>query len=121
MENGFSFELYGTVFENCFVMSSRYKNGNLQLSLFGSNPEMNGETTHFADITLNQNRVKLKPNEIVVDCTYKPEMIPQLQELGIIKKQTGICAVNSCIYPIYTIDLDIIAKKEYYMPELICA
>ena len=36
MENGFgfSFELYETIFKNCFIYSSKYKNGNLQLSLF---------------------------------------------------------------------------------------
>ena len=38
MECGFNFELYEMVFENCFIYSSRYKNGNLQLSLSGVDP-----------------------------------------------------------------------------------
>ena len=40
MESGFNFELYETIFKNCFISSSRYKNGNLQLSLFGVDPQI---------------------------------------------------------------------------------
>ena len=40
MENGFSFELYGTVFENCFILSSRYKNGNLWKSQYKINKKI---------------------------------------------------------------------------------
>ena len=120
MESGFSFELYETVFENCFINSSNYKNGNLQLSLYGIDPATN-ETAHFADITLEQNRVQLEENEIVVDCKYKPTMIPQLKELGILKKQTGVCVVNASIYPIYTIDFKTVKANEYCMHELVVA
>ena len=120
MESGFNFELYEMVFENCFIHSSYYKNGNLQLSLFGNDPETN-ETAHFADITLDQNKRLLKENEIVVDCRFKPTMIPQLVDLGILKEQTGICVVNSSIYPIYTIDLTRISANQYCMQELVAA
>ena len=120
MDSGFSFELYEMVFENCFIHSSYYENGNLQLSLFGIDPETN-ETAHFADITLDQNKRFLKENEIVVDCRFKPTMIPQLIDLGILKEQTGICVVNSCIYPIYTIDLTRIEANQYCMQELVAA
>ena len=117
MENGFSFELYGEVFENCFIHSSRYKNGNLQLSLFGLETATD-ETAHFADITLNQDRI-LRENEIVVDYKFKPTLIPQLLELGILKKQVGICVVDTTIYPIYTVDLTKIAEKLNYMQFLV--
>lgn len=120
MENGFSFELYDEIFENCFINISRYTNGNLQLSLFGIDPKTN-ETAHFVDISLNQNSRKLKGNEVVVDCMYKPTLIPQLQKLGILKEQTGICIVNLKIYPIYTIDLNTIFKNQYNMQELVAA
>lgn len=120
MVQGFSFELYEMVFKNCFIHTSRYSNGNLQLSLFGTDAETN-ETAHFADITLDQNRRVLKEDEIVVDCKYKPTFISQLLELGILKKQVGICAINSTIYPIYTVDLNKITEKEYCMQELIAA
>ncbi len=114
MENGFKFELYEMMFENCFIFNSRYPNGNLQLSLFGTDPETN-ETAHFADITLNQTKKELTDNEIVVDCKYRPNMIPQLLKLGILKEQTGICVVNSSIYPIYRIDLNKVSEKQYCM------
>ena len=114
MENGFSFELYGMIFENCFIHSSNYTNGNLKLSLFGTDPKIH-ETAHFADITLEQNQKKLKQNEIIVDCKYKPNLIPQLLDLGILQSQVGIYILNSTIYPIYTIDLNKIAQKQYYM------
>ena len=120
MESGFSFELYETVFENCFIHSSRYANGNLQLSLFGVDPETN-ETAHFADITLNQNRKLLKSNEVIVDCLYKPTMLQQLLDLGILKNQVGIFTTEYAIYPIYTVDLTKISQKQYFMPELAVA
>ena len=120
MKSGFNFELYETVFENCFIHSSRYVNGNLQLSIFGTNPEIN-EISHLADITLDQHFRLLKENEIVVDCKYKPTLIPQLKDLGILKEQTGICVVNFTIYPIYTVDLTIIEENCYCMQELLVA
>lgn len=120
MEGGFRFELYEKIFENCFIHSSYYKNGSIQLSLFGVDPATN-QVAHFADITLEQNRKILKENEIVVDCIYKPTLIPQLKDLGILKSQTGICAINSSIYPIYTIDFSKILENQYYMQELVAA
>lgn len=120
MENGFNFELYEMIYENCFIHSSRYKNGNLQLSLFGIDPKTN-ETAHFVDITLNQNFRVLRENEIVVDCKYKPTLIPQLKELGILKEQTGICVLGNVIYPIYTIDLTKILANQYCIQELVAA
>lgn len=77
MESGFGFELYETIFENCFIYSSRYKNGKLQLSLFGTNPELN-EAAHFADITLEKSKKRLRDDQIMVDCRYKPNLIVQL-------------------------------------------
>lgn len=120
MESGFSFELYDKVYENCFIHSSYYKNGNLQLSLFGLDPETN-EMTHFTDITLEQDRRSLYDNEIIVDCKFKPTFVTQLIDLGILKEQIGIYAENSSIYPIYTIDLSNIVTSEYCMQELIAA
>ena len=101
MENGFSFELYEMVFENCFVHSSRYENGNLQLSLFGTDPETQ-ETAHFANITLEHNKILR-------------------EDLGILKKQVGICVKDAMIYPIYTINLSKVIEKQYCMHELVAA
>ena len=120
MRNGFNFELYEMVFKRCFIHTSRYANGNLQLSLFGVDPNTN-ETAHFADITLQQSQKKLEDNEIVVDYLYKPTLIPQLIELGIIKKQVGIFAYKNMLYPIYTIDQAKIKANSYCMQELVAA
>lgn len=120
MKSGFTFELYETVFTNCFILSSRYINGNLQLSLFGTDP-VTKETAYFADISLNQNRKVLQENEIVVDCKYKPTMIPQLIELGILEEQIGICTIKDTIYPIYTINKTIVNQNQYCMQELVAA
>lgn len=120
MRNGFDFELYGETFKNCFIFITKYVNGNLHLSLFGTDPKI-CQTAHFADITLEQNSRKLKENEIVVDCEYKPELIPQLKELGILKEQVGICVVNFTIYPVYTVNLDILNSKQYCEQELLVA
>ena len=132
MKNGFSFELYETIFKNCFLHSSRYSNGDLQLSLFGTDPATN-ETAHFADISLEQNSKRLRDDEdeqnskrlrddeVVVDCKFKPTLIPQLLELGIIKSQTGICPIKNNIYPVYTIDLTKVQKNYYYAQELVAA
>ena len=48
-------------------------------------------------------------------------MIPQLIKLGILKKQTGICVLGNCIYPIYTIDFTRIGEIKYCMQELVAA
>ena len=120
MKCGFDFELYNTTFKNCFIHSSRYLNGNLQLSLFGTDPELE-QITHFADITLNQNTKLLKDNEIVVDCKYKPTLIKQLKNLGILKEQVGICIIKDTFYPIYTIDFSEIMENCCYLHELVAA
>ena len=120
MKNGFTFELYEMTFTNCFIQSSNYANGDLKLSLFGKDPDIH-KTTHFADITLEQNSRKLKDDEIVVNCKFKPTLIPQLLNLGIIKEQTGLCIVGDSIYPVYTIDLTQVKKNHYCIKELIAA
>lgn len=120
MKSGFDFELYETLFTNCFIFSSNYSNGNLQLSLFGVDPSTN-QTAHFADITLNQNSKVLRNNEIVVDCKYKPTLIPQLVNLGVLKEQVGICVIKGALYPIYTIDKTMVNQKQYCMQELVAA
>ncbi len=119
MENGFDFELYEMIFTNCFINSSRYANGNLRISLFGVDPETN-ETAHFVDITVDAKYKKTRENEIIVDFRNKPTLIPQLINLGILKEQVGICAINSVIYPIYTIDTSKIQENQYCM-QLIAA
>ena len=54
-------------------------------------------------------------NEIVVDCKFKPTLIPQLEGLGILDKQIGICPIKDMLYPIYTINLDTVTQKQYCM------
>lgn len=120
MGNGFYFELYEKLFKNCFIHSSRYKNGNLQLSLFGYDDNVN-QVAHFADITLNQEKRALKNNEIIVDCKFRPNLIPQLKSLGVIKEQVGIYADNCTLYPIYTIDQAKVNQNCYYMQGLVAA
>ena len=120
MENGFSFECYDTIYENCFIHRSKYSNGNLQLSLFGIDL-FTGDVAHFADITLNQNCKVLAKDEIIVDCKYKPTFLPQLIDLGILKERVGTQIANSMFYPIYTVDFEKIYEREYAMQELIAA
>ena len=120
MKSGFNFELYDMIFKNCFVHSSIYKNGNLQLSLFGTDPATN-ETAHFADITLDQNKKALKDDEVVVDCIYKPNFIEQLTRLGILKEKTGVIPFKAALYPIYKINLKNKQATEYYIPEFMAA
>lgn len=120
MKGGFCFELYETHFTDCFIHASRYTNGNLQLSLFGIDPVIN-ETCHLADITLEQNKNILKDSKIVVDSKYKPELIPQLIDLGILVEQVGVFVDKNTIYPIFTIDLSKIKQNSYAQLELIAA
>ena len=112
MENGFDFELYGENFNNCFIETSYYKNGNLQLSLYGIDKNVN-EIGHIADISLNQDEVKLKEDEIVVDTKFKPEVIPQLKKLGILKKQLRMCILKNTFYAIYQVDFSRLKENSY--------
>jgi hypothetical protein len=120
MENGFDFEMYETIFTNCFINCSSYKNGNLQLSLYGLDPNV-AQISHFADITLEQNSVKLNENEIVVNNRFRPTLVPQLEELGILREQVGVCIVNNTFYPIYVIDFSKVMENCYYLQELVAA
>ena len=103
MENGFNFEMYEIIFRNCFIERSTYKNGNLQLSMYGLDPEVN-QISHFADITLEQNSIPLRKNEIIVNNHFRPTLIPQLKNLGILKKKLGMCMIHNTLYPIYTVN-----------------
>lgn len=62
-----------------FIESSSYKNGNLQLSLYGLDANVN-QISHFADITLNQNVVNLTDDTIIVDNKFKPTLITTIRE-----------------------------------------
>ena len=73
------------------------------------------------DGELKDAQIFVNENEIVVDCKFKPTLIPQLLELGILKKQVGICVKDAMIYPIYTVDLTKIIQKQYCMQELVAA
>ena len=120
MKCGFNFELNDVIYTNCFIESSLYPNGNLQLSLFGTDPAIN-ETAHIIDITLEHNALKLPKDEIIVDCYFRPTLVAQLKELKVIKEQTGSCIVNLRFYPVYTIDLTKVAEKKWYMYDLVAA
>ena len=117
MVHNFDFNLYGLKFTNCFIHTSRYKNGNLQISLFGTNPETNN-TEHFVDITLEQKQIRLSDDRIIVNSLYKPELIPQLEELGILKELESRCVINGTIYPIYKIEYTKVYQCAYRMSEL---
>ena len=121
MKHGFSFELYGTIFTNCFLHSSRYSNGRYYNSAYLARTQPQMKLHILQILLLEQNSKLLGEDEIVVDCKFKPTLIPQLLELGIIKNQTGICVVNNSIYPIYTIDTSKVQKNYCYAEELIAA
>ncbi len=90
------------------------------LVYFGTDPATN-ETAHFADITLEQNSKVLNSDEIVVDCKFKPTLVPQLLKLGVIKNQTGIYVKNSDIYPVYSINSTKVQENYYPLEELVAA
>ena len=92
----------------------------LQIVLFGVNPETNN-TEHFVDITLDQKKIKLSDERIIVNSVFSPEMIPQLIKLGILKELESRCVVNNTIYPIYRIENTKVYECSYRVPELVAA
>lgn len=120
MKNGFELEMYGTIFTKCFIEYSIYKNGDLQLSLYGIDPCIN-EIAHFADITVEQDSIKLQEDEIVVNNRFKPTLVKQLEKLGILKEKVKNCIIENVFYPIYKIDFSKVAEKCYYANELMAA
>lgn len=120
MKSGFDLEIYGTLFKECFIEYSIYLNGNLQLCLYGTDPEIN-EIAHFADITLEQDDVKLQDDEIVVNNRFRPTLIPQLEKLGILKEKVKNCIIENTFYPIYKIDFSKVIEKCYYLQDLVVA
>ncbi len=120
MKCGFDFELYETLYKNCFIECSSYANGNLQLSLYGLDPEVE-QVSHFADITLDQDEVSLQENEIVVNDLFKPCLVSQLEKLGVLKEKVRMCIIKRIFYPIYTIDFSKVEENSYYLKELVAA
>lgn len=120
MRSGFDLELYGETFKNCFVESSLYRNGNLQLSIYGLDTNVN-QVSHLADITLNQNVVDLSDDTIIVDNKFKPTLVPQLEKLGILAEKIKMCIIDNVFYPIYTINFSKINGQKHYENELFAA
>ncbi len=116
MENGFDFEMYETVFKNCFIECSSYNNGNLQLSLYGLDPKVK-QVSHFADITLNQKKEQLKDDEIVVNNHFRPNFVSQLEKLGVLRQKIRMCIVDNVFYPIYAIDFRKLKENCYYLQD----
>ena len=120
MRSGFDLELYGETFKNCFIESSLYRNGNLQLSIYGLDTNVN-QVSHLADITLNQNVVDLSDDTITVDNKFKPILVPQLEKLGILAEKIKMCIIDNVFYPIYTINFSKINGQKHYENELLAA
>ena len=120
MKYGFDLEMYETLFKKCFIECTKYSNGNLQLSLYGIDPKLK-ETAHFADITLEQNSIKLQDDEIVVNNRFKPTLVPQLEKIGVLKQKVRNCIVGNAFYPIYKIDFSKVMEQCYYIPNLVAA
>ncbi len=120
MKNGFDFEMLDTVFRDCFIECTSYKNGNLQLSLYGIDPSTE-EFSHFADITLNPKTVRLEEDEIIVNNRFRPNFVSQLERLGVLKEKVCMCIVNNVFYPIYTIDFEKVKENCYYLQDLVAA
>ena len=120
MRSGFDLELYGETFKNCFIESSLYRNGNLQLSIYGLDTNVN-QVSHLADITLNQNVVDLSNDTIIVDNKFKPTLVPQLEKLGILAEKIKMCIIDNVFYPIYTINFSKINGQNHYENELFAA
>ena len=120
MRSVFDLELYGETFKNCFIESSLYRNGNLQLSIYGLDTNVN-QVSHLADITLNQNVVDLSDDTIIVDNKFKPTLVPQLEKLGILAEKIKMCIIDNVFYPIYTINFSKINGQKHYENELFAA
>lgn len=120
MKNGFDLEMYETLFTECFIEYSTYSNGDMQLSLYGLDPTTN-ETAHFADITLEQNLIKLQDDEIVVNNRFRPTLVPQLEKLGILKEKVRNCVIEGNFYPIYKINFSKVIEKCYYLQDMVAA
>jgi hypothetical protein len=97
-----------------------YSNGDLQLSLYGVDPNIN-EIAHFADITLEQNFIKLQDDEIIVNNRFRPTLVAQLEKIGILKEKVRNCIIENVFYPIYKIDFSKVIEKCYCLDELMAA
>jgi len=116
----FDLNVYGKTFTECFLHFSKYVNGDLQVSVFGIDPDTN-LTGHFLDISLEQNSIELQENEIIVDHRYKPEIIDQLEDLGILKEKIDMCVINFTMYPIYSLDVPKLDNYTYVEEMMLCA
>lgn len=117
MEYGFKFRLYEKDFTDCFIHYSMYGDGKLKLSLFGaeSGSDM---IEHFADITLENKKLKLGEDEIVVDDKFKSNFVEQLTKLGILKEKVSDCIIKGFRYPIHKVNFGALYQNCYQYEEL---
>jgi len=120
MKNGFEFKFCETNYQNCFIEYSTYLNGNLKLSLYGLDPKIK-QIAHLLDITLENNKTKLPKNQIIVNHHFRPTLVKQLENLGILKEKIGMCVINNTFYPIYTINFSKVLENCYYLQDLVAA
>ena len=115
----FSLSVYNKIFTECFLHFSRYVNDDLQVSVFGIDPDTD-LMGHFLDISLEQNSIELLENEIIVDHRYKPEIIEQLEDLGILKEKVRMCIINLTMYPVYSLDVPKLENYTYVEESMLC-
>ena len=112
--------VYGKTFVNCILHFSVYNNGNLKVSVFGMDPDTSLRG-HFLDISLEQNEISLADDCIVVNNRYKPEIVEQLENLGILQERIRMCVISNTIYPVYSVNIPESENYSYIEDRELCA
>lgn len=107
----FNYESNCVKYNDCFFDVGEYKNGNLELSIYGK-VEKDNDTSHISNATVEVNEI-LKNNEIVVDTEINTNLISFLLDLGIVEGIKRRIHVNGRDLPVAEVNLNNLYDYSY--------
>ena len=107
----FNYESKCVRYNDCFFDVGEYKNGNLELSIYGK-VEDDINTSHISNPTVKVEE-KLKDTEVVIDTENNTNLISFLMDLGIAKGIFRRIAVNGIKMPVVELDLNKLNEYSY--------
>ena len=107
----FNYESNCVKYKDCHFDIGEYKNGSLNLSIYGY-VEEDKNISHISNATVNVAK-KLKQNQVVIDTYANTNLISFLLELGIVKGIIKRINVKNLKLPVVELNLDKLYEYSY--------
>jgi len=107
----FNYESNCVRYKDCYFDVGEYKNGNLDLSIYGY-VENDQNISHISNATVNVEE-KLKENQVVFDTYNNTNLISFLLEIGIVKSIVKRIEVKNLNLPLAELDIEKLYQYTY--------